>query len=128
MLADFSTPAQIFDAYKKTNANFVSKLAFRGGASGRTRTYNPSVNSRMFVQHRKTVSTIICDAELWRVLCRSLCSLSSSEMLLQFFLLNDSCLLPAFSKPLGYARHSLESFRIFSFSSLEKKIPFCSIC
>ena len=32
---------------KKMNANFVSKLAFRGGASGRTRTYNPSVNSRM---------------------------------------------------------------------------------
>ena len=29
---------------KKMNANFVSKLAFRGGASGRTRTYNPSVN------------------------------------------------------------------------------------
>ena len=26
------------------NANFVSKLTFRGGASGRTRTYNPSVN------------------------------------------------------------------------------------
>ena len=31
-------------AIKKMNANFVSKSAFRGGASGRTRTYNPSVN------------------------------------------------------------------------------------
>ena len=85
---------------KKMNANFVSKLAFRGGASGRTRTYNPSVNSRMFVQHRKTVSTIICDAELQHGLCRGLCSLPSLEMLLQFFPLNNSYLLPAFSKPM----------------------------
>ena len=32
---------------KKMNGNFVSKLPSIGGASGRTRTYNPSVNSRM---------------------------------------------------------------------------------
>ena len=114
--------------HKKMNANFVSKLAFRGGSPGRARTYNPSVNSRMFVQHRKTVSTIICDAGLQHGLCRDLCSLLLSKMLWQFFPLNNSCLFPAFSKLMEYARHSLENFRIFSFNSLEKKIPFCSIC
>ena len=36
----------IIEASKKTNANFVSKLAFRGGSPGRARTYNNSVNSR----------------------------------------------------------------------------------
>ena len=32
---------------KKMNANFVSKLAFRGGSPSRARTYNNSVNSRV---------------------------------------------------------------------------------
>ena len=82
-------PADLYQNHRKI-VHFCTKCTIFCGASGRTRTYNPSVNSRMFVQHRKTVSTIICDAELQRGLCRGLCSLPSSEILLQFFPLNNS--------------------------------------
>ena len=49
---------------KKMNANFVSKLAFRGGASGRTRTYNPSVNSSSKIEGCTTFYLLYVNREL----------------------------------------------------------------
>ena len=73
-------PWKCINEQKKTHSNFVSKLLCRVGASGRTRTYNPSVNSSLW-EPKIEGSSIVQqpavsehpEADLWQGKWRDFC-------------------------------------------------------